>query len=101
LQALTLLNDPVYVEAARSLAKRVITEKQHEPLSVQLDYAFQMCTGRRPTDTERNALSNLYNETLAAQAASSENSKNKAAEADAWYNVATVLLNLHETITKD
>jgi len=86
LQALTLLNDPVYVEAARALAKRVTTEKANKPLNEQIDYAFQICTGRRPTSTERNALRSLHSDTP---------------ESEAWYSVATVLLNLHETITKD
>jgi mono/diheme cytochrome c family protein len=94
LQALTLLNDPVYVEAAEALAKRVIDEKPDEPLDRQLAHAFQISTSRQPTDTERNALQNLYSETLSA-------SKKEAGNSKAWYSVATVLLNLHETITKD
>ena len=94
LQALTLLNDPVYVEAAEALAKRVIDEKPDEPLDQQLTHAFQISTSRQPTDTERNALQNLYSETLST-------SEKETAESKAWYSVATVLLNLHETITKD
>jgi len=98
LQALTLLNDPVYVEAAKSLVKRVTTEKKTEPFETQLDYAFQLCTARQPTDTERNALRNLYTDSLSI----TENSaKANTEESKAWYSVATVLLNLHETITKD
>jgi len=90
LQALTLLNDPVYVEAAQALAKRVSDAKPKASVAERIDYAFQICTGRQPTDTERNALRSLYSETTMA----SNDSK-------AWYSVATVLLNLHETITKD
>jgi hypothetical protein len=103
LQALTLLNDPVYVEAAQSLAKRVTTEKASESLDEQLGFAFQICTGRQPTDTERNAIRSLYTETLAAAKIDSSEKKSdqQDAQTDAWYNVATVLLNLHETITKD
>ena len=94
LQALTLLNDPVYVEAAEALAKRIVNEKRDSPINEQLAYAFQICTSRQPTDTERNALRKLYSETLSASDKESHESK-------AWYSVATVLLNLHETITKD
>ena len=56
LQALTLLNDPVYVEAAEALARRAVDENPRASLVEQLEYAFQLCTGRRPTDTENNAL---------------------------------------------
>jgi hypothetical protein len=98
---LTLLNDPVYVEAARALAKRVRTDKAKEPLDAQLDYAFQLCTARRPTDSERNILRVLYQRQIEASTKRIEGSKKTAAEADAWYSVVTVLLNMHETITKD
>ena len=82
------------MEAAEALAKRVIDEKPDEPLDQQLTHAFQISTSRQPTDTERNALQNLYSETLST-------SEKETAESKAWYSVATVLLNLHETITKD
>jgi mono/diheme cytochrome c family protein len=102
LQALTLLNDPVYVEAAEALAKRVAGKNPKGSIDKQLDYAFQICTSRQPTDTERNALRSLYSETLSTSPDSKDASFNKvAAESKAWYSVATVLLNLHETITKD
>ena len=94
LQALTLLNDPVYVEAAKALARRIANEKSDEPLDQQLTHAFQICTSRQPNDTERNALRSLYSKTLSA-------SDKETRESKAWYSVATVLLNLHETITKD
>jgi len=101
LQALTLLNDPVYVEAAESLAKRVADSKPNTPIAEQIDYAFQICTSRQPTDTERNAIRKLYTETLSAAQNSIRVAEKKSAESKAWYSVATVLLNLHETITKD
>ena len=101
LQALTLLNDPVYVEAAEALAARVASEKPNESFDQKLDYAFQICTSRRPTDTERNALHNLFSETLSSSKNSKTAAKQNTAESKAWYSVATVLLNLHETITKD
>ena len=98
LQALTLLNDPVYVEATKALAKRVVTEKANETFDKQLDYAFQLCTARRPNARERTVFRNLYRRQIETN--KTANGK-QANEADAWYSVATVLLNLHETITKD
>ncbi|MFN3149014.1 PSD1 and planctomycete cytochrome C domain-containing protein [Bremerella sp.] len=88
LQALTLLNDPVYVEAAQALAKRIQSEANDLPLKQQLEYAFQLCTARKPNESELATLTNLV--------------KLYPDDADkAWESVATVLLNLHETITKD
>lgn len=90
LQALTLLNDPVYVEAAKALAARIQTEKVSESIDGKVDYAFQLCVARLPSDAERSTVRNL----LEAQAMATNRE-------DAWFSVATVLLNLHETITKD
>ncbi len=90
LQALTLLNDPVYVDSAKSLAKRIQAEYAGKTLDEQLRYAFQLCTARGPNQSELTALRKLYDDqhrTLSAE--------------DAWVSVASVLLNLHETITKD
>jgi hypothetical protein len=101
LQALTLLNDPVYVEAIRALAKRVVKEKADAPLDTQLDYAFQLCTARQPTDNQRDTLRNLFHQQVEATAKRTPESTAAAARADAWFCVATVLLNMHETITKD
>ena len=101
LQALTLLNDPVYVEAAEALAKRAVDENVRASLFEQLDYAFRICTSRQPTDTERNALHSLFTETWSAAKKSKSQVEQESAESKAWYSVATVLLNLHETITKD
>ncbi|PHS03315.1 MAG: hypothetical protein COA78_18335 [Blastopirellula sp.] len=101
LQALTLLNDPVYVEAAKALAKRVIVDRGKEPLETQLDYAFQLCTARKPTDSERNAIQHLYQQQLSSYKKTNSDKQAPAAEMNAWTSVATVLLNLHETITKD
>ena len=90
LQALTLLNDPVYVTAAKSLAKRVAEETSGKSFDEQLSYAFQLCTSRSPTEREQAVLRNLYQQQSATRD-----------ENDAWLGVATTLLNLHETITKD
>tara|TARA_R110002049_G_scaffold2750_4_gene21875 strand:- start:13466 stop:16564 length:3099 start_codon:yes stop_codon:yes gene_type:complete len=98
LQALTLLNDPVYVDAAKSLAERVEKEKRDAPLDEKFDHAFQLCTGRPPTDSERSTLSRLYHRQLGVDDPAQADPQ---MQADAWYSVATTLMNLHETITKD
>src|SRR5262249_5096710 len=43
LQALTLLNDPVYVEAAHALARRIVREAPGNSVDDQLRYAFRLC----------------------------------------------------------
>ena len=115
LQALTLLNDPVYVEAAAALAKRVVTEKPTADVAERIGHAFQICLARVPSQRESDVPCRLYG--LQRDAAGADDG-NKAAElfagagvalpdgADAddlvgWYAVAAALLNLDETITKD
>jgi len=90
LQALTILNDPVYVAAARAMAERIRIEQPGSSVPEKLDYAFKLCVARKPTVTEQATLLQLYNTQLAA-----------STETDAWFSIATTLLNLHETITKD
>jgi len=59
LQALVLLNDPQFVEAARILAERVQKESGEE-LSEQIIYAFRLVTGRSPSKTELELLLEQY-----------------------------------------
>ncbi|MEK6238063.1 MAG: hypothetical protein N2C14_25395, partial [Planctomycetales bacterium] len=92
---------PVYVEAAAALAKRVVKDMANESLDAQLDYAFQLCTARRPTDSERDLLKDFYRSQVKAGKNRAKGATKTAAEADGWRGVATVLLNMHETITKD
>ena len=96
-----MLNDPVYVTAAQSLADRVLTEKEVEPLDAQIDFAFQLCTARKPTESERHVLADLFRSQLEEHVEQSPKSNRQQAESDAWRSVAAVLLNLHETITKN
>jgi hypothetical protein len=109
LQALTLLNDRVYIEAALGLARRVLTEEAGD--AARLRYAFRVCLTRTPTATEAEVLSRLLT-TARARYADDPKAAGKlvggfalpkgtdAATLAAWYEVATVLLNLDETITK-
>lgn len=107
LQALTLLNDPVYAEAAQALARRVLAEPKLKNSEARLSYAFQLCTARIPSGDELATLSDLL-ETQHSISRSQPAAKNlelpegiSDAEFSAWRSVATVLLNLHESITKN
>lgn len=63
LQALVLLNDVQFVEAARALAASVM--KPNVEVPAQIDEAFLRLTGRHPDSTERNLLADLYDEQIA------------------------------------
>ncbi len=112
LQALTLLNDPVYVEAAFGLAQRVIREVPQGDVVTRVERAFAICLARQPKAEEAKVLAELYAKQLAAYRADVRAAKEllgnfeapkgvEAAEFAAWYGVATAMLNLDETITKN
>jgi hypothetical protein len=111
LQALTLMNDPVYVEAAMAFARRVLTEKPTTNTDERLAHAFRLATGRAPRAEELTTLSKLLSSARAARAGDAKATKEfigafelpKGLSADefaAWYAVAAALLNLDETISK-
>lgn len=97
LQALTLLNDPVFVEAARELAVRVLNEKPDDSAKDQISYAMRLAIARQPTEFELSHLLTVYERELTAGLKSSPAAK---AKADALFFVATIILNLDETISK-
>ncbi len=97
LQALTLLNDPVYVRAAQAFAGHVQNEFPTEDLDAQLRYAFQTATARLPSQREVSVLRQLFENEL--HSAISNSSPDNIRQA--WYAVATTLLNLDETITRE
>ena len=86
-----LLNEPLYIEAAGALAKRVADELPAADFTARLTRLFRLCTGRAPKDDERLTLAGLFEKTQ----------RDGASESDAWRLVANVLLNLDETITKE
>ncbi len=111
-QALVLLNDPTYVEAARALAGKIIGSGSDA--SSRLRFAYQQTLLREPTAEEQKLLSDLYEKHLAqykndaASAALLQTvgdlkpaANQDAAELAAWTSVARVLLNLHETIVRE
>jgi hypothetical protein len=112
LQALALMNDPTFVEASRALAQRTLLEGGRDERS-RLAYAFRLATARTPSSKETGVLRGLLRTRLASfqqdrQSATKlldvgESPRDKrldTAELAAWTTVASVILNLDETITK-
>ena len=113
LQALALMNDPTYVEAARALAQRAMLEGGKDDKS-RVVYAFRLATARVPTGKEIDVLRTLLDGRLesfrkdrrAADEASRASANRRAtrqldvAELAAWTTVASVIFNLDETMTK-
>jgi hypothetical protein len=113
LQALVLLNDPTYVEAARALAGRILTEGGKEPGS-RIRFGFRLATARRPATQEVRVLVAIARQELtqyrhdhdaARKLLEVGESRTDAAldpsELAAWTTVASIILNLDETITKE
>ena len=63
LQALVLLNDPVFIEAAQALARRSMLEAGQD-IDDRLDLLFACTLGREPRERERDVLRRLYDEAL-------------------------------------
>ncbi len=89
LQALTLLNDPVYVEFAGAFGKRIAKEGG-DGLDERLEWAFRTALTRTPRAPELELLRSAF-ETVRSESGSEEK---------AWREMATILLNLHETISR-
>ena len=113
LQALSLLNEITYVEAARKLAERMLIEGGATPAE-RLTRGFQLATSRRPTTEELNVLATglaadlsrlQQNREAAAKLVTFGESKPPAnldvAELAAYTLTANVLLNLDEVVTRE
>ncbi|WP_145053416.1 DUF1553 domain-containing protein [Lignipirellula cremea] len=111
LQALVTLNDPVYVEAAQALARRIASHG--DTAAERATYGVRLCLARPPHDQELKELLNLYEQAKASFAEDPASAKTFAseplgplpAEADAvdlaaWTVVSNVLLNLDEMFLK-
>ncbi len=110
-QALVLLNDPTYVEAARAFAARIL--QTEGDATKRITWATQQALQRQPSANEMKTISALFTKHLAdytkdpaaaeallkTGAAPTPANLNKS-ELAAWTHVARVLLNLHETITR-
>jgi hypothetical protein len=112
LQALALLNDPTYVEAARSLAEEIV--RQGGPkVEDRINWAFLRALDRKPNKQEAELLRKLYGQEYARFARDAADARElisigerptpkdlNAGELAAWTSVARAVLNLHETITR-
>ena len=90
LQALTLLNDPVFGEMAAAFAERVRREGGASDQD-RLRFGWKVCFGRSGSEAELTRLQQYFD-------AQRDTNKDESA---AWTNLASVLLNLHEFITRD
>jgi hypothetical protein len=105
LQALNLMNDPVFVEAAQGLAARVLTEAGPQEAQ-RIDYAYQIALTRKPSAKERDAMSSYLarRRQLSGSIATHpipDLTQVPAAEAAAWLGASRVLLNLDEFLSRE
>jgi hypothetical protein len=112
-QALVLLNDPTYVEAARVLAERVLKEASAST-DERLNWLYRRVLSRAPKEEERTILVALLEkhreqytsnstaaEKLVATGLAPVPKDLDLAEFAAWTSVTRTVLNLHETITRN
>ncbi len=113
LQALVTLNDPVYVEAAQAMARRILQEAPTADVDGRVQYAYLLTTSRPPSDAERARVSALYTDELERFLKDNDAALKmatdpvgpapvgmKTAELASWTVISNVLLNLDEVLTK-
>ncbi|QDT36477.1 PSD1 and planctomycete cytochrome C domain-containing protein [Stratiformator vulcanicus] len=110
LQALTLMNDPVYIEAAAGLARRILTEVDGNN-SDRIIRGFRLATSRRPSEPELriltrrldSAVEQFSKDPAAARQLAKKHERPENVSVDtfaAWTTVASILLNLDESISR-
>jgi Protein of unknown function (DUF1553) len=113
LQALTTLNEPLFVESAQALAKRVLKEGGATDAE-RVAYAFRLCASRPPNADESAVLLKLLAKEqqriadgwvsaldLSGMRGAAQSGDITPTRAAAWTAVARVILNLDETLTKE
>jgi hypothetical protein len=113
LQALVTLNDPVFIEAAQALGRRVVTDLPKGSIEDRVAYAFRLCLARNPKSAELNKLVALHAKLTTRFAKDPANAMTLATvplgalpksadvtDAAAWTVVSNVLLNLDEMFLK-
>ncbi len=112
-QALVLLDDPTYVEAARAFAEHIVA-RGGSSVNARLAWAFGQAVSRTPKPEEVKVLADLYARHFREYSADKAAAKKLLAVGDhpvpkdrdpaelaAWTSVARVILNLHEVITRN
>lgn len=112
LQALTLLNDPVYLECAQALAQRILNEGGTTP-EQRATHGMRLCLAREPRADEVKGLTALVEKELGRYKEDSDSAAKfvkfagaeaketgEFAELAAWTVAANVLLNLDEFVMK-
>jgi hypothetical protein len=108
LQALLLMNDPTYLEASRALAQRAMPEQD------RIRWIFRLVADRDPSEKELDILNKLYQkehahyadhkdaaQKLIAIGESKPDPRVEPADLAAWTMVASTILNMDETVTKN
>ena len=113
LQALNLMNDVAFLEAARKLAERMMKDGGAQPYS-RVDYGWRLALGRPASDAEKRVMLETLQrferrygadtkaaEEFLANGDSPRDTLLDTAELAAYSTVASLILNLDETITKE
>ena len=110
LQALTLMNDPVFFECAQALGRRICTEAG-ESAEDRIRHAFRLCLAREPAERELSKLAALWktehetfkeNVELAREVVGGEPPEGVAlAQAASWVLLGRTILNLDEFVTRE
>jgi hypothetical protein len=112
LQAYVTLNDPIYVEAAQALGRR-LAKVEAATVSKRIEYGLKLALCRQPTNKEIKSLCQLFESELAHYRTDKDDALKlatkplgplpeglSAAEAAAWTTVANILLNLDGVLMK-
>ncbi|MFT5466606.1 MAG: hypothetical protein ACI8UO_001706 [Verrucomicrobiales bacterium] len=110
IQALTTLNNEVFVEASQAFAKRILALEAKDDAD-RMAQALQLCVAREPSDFETQKFIELLEKSRVFYAKNPEPAQQllgeyqpegtEPAEAAAWVAVARIALNLDELITRE
>jgi hypothetical protein len=101
LAALATLNNSVFAEAAKAMAKRVIKEKPDD--ASRIERCFRLCVARPPTPDEHAAFAGLLKSAREYYRSHKPEAKayNGNPEASTWAATARIMLNMDEFITRE
>jgi hypothetical protein len=101
LQALTLLNDPVFYECAQTLGGQ-LCEQHPEDVSTAVDVLFRRCLARPPDQQERNSLMRAHEDLLHVIEVSEQDGWRKdSPQRLAMIALARIVMNLDEFVTRN